>query len=313
MNTNVTIVMYHYVRDVNITKFPRIKARSIKEFENQILYFKAHYNIISIDQLLLAITDKYELPPNAAMFSFDDGYLDHYINVLPLLMKYKIYGSFYPCGKAIYEGIVMDVNKIHFILASVNDTSILIDEVFHLIDINRKEYKLKSNEYYYNRLGVSSEYDNADVMFIKRLLQRELVVDLRKKLINKLFNKYVTRDEAGFNEELYMNKGHIKEMIACNMHIGSHGYSHEWFDNIGYIEQYQDIQKSINVLSSLGVNTQHITMCYPYGAYNRDTLEILVRHKISLGFIVKNKLADIRFDNPLLIPRYDTNKFPIIT
>ena len=36
----VTIVMYHYVRELNQTKYPRIKALLKSEFENQLRYFE---------------------------------------------------------------------------------------------------------------------------------------------------------------------------------------------------------------------------------------------------------------------------------
>ena len=311
MSSRVTIVMYHYVRNVNRTPFPGIKARSVEEFENQILYFKKYYNIISIETLLSAIYDTDTLPLNPVLLTFDDGYLDHYTNVFPILKKHNISGCFYPSGKAIDENIVLDVNKIHFILASVNNLSVLIFDIFRLLDKYRKEYELKSNKHYYDNLNKPNKYDTGDIIFIKRLLQRELDRDLRERIIDILFTKYVTCDEKDLSEQLYMNRNHLAEMVNNSMHIGSHGYDHFWLNTIDRDEQEKDIEKSLKFLMSLDIKSQNWSMCYPYGAYNQYTLELLKQYECKIGFIVKDEAADINQVDSLLLPRYDTNSFPV--
>ena len=310
MNSKVTIVMYHYVRDVNNTAFPKIKARSIEEFENQVKYFQKYYSIISVDQLLWAMYDNYGLPDNSLILTFDDGYIDHYIYVFPILKKHKISGCFYPCGKSIDDKVTLDVNKIHFILASVENPLVLVNEIFVLLDKYREEYNLKSNGFYYDKLSKPDEFDTGDIIFIKRLLQRELVEDVRIKIINELFKKYVTGDERAFSEELYMNRNHLTEMIDSDFHIGSHGYNHYWFNTIGQNKQEVDINKSLSFLKSLGINTQNWTVCYPHGAYNEHTLGILKKYGCRIGFTAENGIADITQDNPFLLPRRNTNNFP---
>ncbi len=49
MTNQLTIIMYHYVRDVEKTKFPGIKARSVNQFINQLKYLKNNYNVIPTD------------------------------------------------------------------------------------------------------------------------------------------------------------------------------------------------------------------------------------------------------------------------
>ena len=311
MNTRLTVIMYHYVRDVKNTAFPEIKARNIKEFENQVRYVCKHYNIISIDELLSAINHNEQLPPNPALLTFDDGYVDHYTNVLPLLIKYNISGCFYPSGRAIDDKIVLDVNKIHFILASVKDLRLLKSELFRLMDEYRNEYNLESNENYYNALHKPNAYDCGNIIFIKRLLQRELPVDLRVKIVGSLFEKYVTSDERGFSEVLYMNKEQLSEMLNYKMHIGSHGYDHNWLDTLSENEQKNEIIKSLAFLKHIGVQRDLWTICYPYGSYASETLHIVTKLGGQIGFVVQGKKADLSMHNRLLLPRLDTNQLPV--
>ncbi len=60
-----------------------------------------------------------------------------------------------------------------------------------LIEINKLKYKLFDFDYYYSKLANSSRYDSSEVRFIKGLLQFELDEEIRSKIINILFDKYV--------------------------------------------------------------------------------------------------------------------------
>ena len=60
MKSNVTIIMYHYVRDLANSKYPEIKGLDTCLFVEQIKYLHKHYRIITIDELINCIYhDKY--------------------------------------------------------------------------------------------------------------------------------------------------------------------------------------------------------------------------------------------------------------
>jgi hypothetical protein len=50
----LSIVMYHYVRELRRSRFPGIKGLETDEFREQIAYIKKHYNVISGADLLAA-------------------------------------------------------------------------------------------------------------------------------------------------------------------------------------------------------------------------------------------------------------------
>ena len=39
MNSEVTVVMYHYIRDLKNSRYPNIKGMDIKNFKKQIKFF----------------------------------------------------------------------------------------------------------------------------------------------------------------------------------------------------------------------------------------------------------------------------------
>jgi len=102
----------------------------------------------------IIINNKKELNDNSLLLTFDDGYKDHFEYVFPILDELGIQGSFFPPAKAIMEHKMLDVNKIYFVLASVKEKQQIILDIFSELSNFRKEYPLKSNEYYFGKLAV---------------------------------------------------------------------------------------------------------------------------------------------------------------
>lgn len=124
------------------------------------------------------------------------------------------------------------MNKIHFILASESDKSIITSEIRNELNKYRRDHNLESFEFYYDKLAKANRFDTADVIFIKRLLQVELDEPLRKIITNNLFETIVGIDEGSFSRELYMDVEQIQCMNRHGMHIGSHGYDHYWLGSL---------------------------------------------------------------------------------
>ena len=82
------IITYHYVRDFKNTKYPNIKGLDVKKFEFQIKYLISNYNILNPKEIYEIIERKNFFKKNDCWLTFDDGYIDHYDYVFPILEKY---------------------------------------------------------------------------------------------------------------------------------------------------------------------------------------------------------------------------------
>lgn len=306
----VTIIMYHYVRDLKNSRYPDIKGLDLALFIEQVDYLRKNYNIVSMEAVIDALENQGELPPKAVLLTFDDAYAEHFTNVLPILYNRKLQGSFYVPAKAICENIVLDVNKIHFILASAPDTDDLIKKTFLEIGKFRKDFQLESDDFYFKKLAVANTYDPKEVIFFKRLLQKELPEELRNIITNNLFQTFVGMEESVFSRELYMNKEQLQCMILNGMHIGHHSYDHYWLNALSEEKQRIEIEKGCDFLKDLGVNMKNWTMCYPYGGYDESLLRILKEYNCKLGLTTKVSIADLAIDGRLELPRLDTNDIP---
>lgn len=309
MQRLLTIVMYHYVRDLKRSRYPQIKGLDKAKFEEQIAYIKNHYHVISGAELMDAIVEPGELPPRPLLLTFDDGYIDHFAEVLPVLRKENLPGCFFPPAKPILEHEVLDVNKIHFVLASSADPRKLVAYILKQVDIKRDRYGLSLSEAYWEKIAKPNRYDPAEIVFCKEMLQRELPSELRKKLIDQMFGLYVTRDETSFATELYMSIEQIRSIQSEGMYVGSHGYDHVWLNTLSPTQQELEIDQSLKFLKAVGASEDRWIMCYPYGAYDESLVTILKSRSCVAGLTTEVGLAQIHAD-PFTLPRLDTNDLP---
>lgn len=308
----LTIVAYHYVRNIKNSKHNRIKGLEINEFNTQLNYIKKNYTVISADDIFDFYLNNEKIPNNSALLTFDDGYIDHYVNVLPLLESNNIKGSFYIPASPIEKNIVLDVNKIQFLINAFKDIKLLINEIKDEINELKKTISIKEFEEYYNIFAVANRWDNKETIFVKRFLQKGLTRKLRSKLIHKLFIKYVSIDESEFSNNLYMNFSQIRDLKSQGHHIGCHGDHHLWWNLISNEEIHSEIDSSLKFLKKIGCDTSHWSACYPYGGVDKKCTKILSEKNCQFALTTKVGVSNLNLDNRLLLPRLDTNDLPTI-
>jgi len=310
MANKVSIITYHYVRNLKHSRYPQIKGLETELFKEQLAYILKYYNIIRMRDLFETLEGKKEIPENSLLLTFDDAYIDHFESVFPILEKLGVEGSFFPPGMAIQEHKVLDVNKIHFVLASVEDKKLLLENIYSLMDEYRNEFNLEPNGVMYNKLITKSRFDAEETAVIKKLLQKALPEKLRNIIVNNLFSRYVSKDEAAFSRELYMNNDQLKFMARRGMYIGGHGWDHYWLDTLSEDRQNKEIELSLKFLKTIGCDTSSWAMCYPYGAYDDSLIALLKKRGCKLALTAEVGIADLDSGNPFALPRLDTNDLP---
>jgi len=306
----LTIMMYHYVRDLPRTRFPQIRGLSTDRFEGQLEYLTKHYALCSPEDLTAAVRGEGVLPPNACLLTFDDGLSDHYTTVFPRLAERRIAALFCPVVRPIRERVVLDVHMIHFVLASGRDPRRLVDEALDLVDAHRTTLPLPDRETLYRICVAPSRFDPPEVSFLKSLLQRVLPAAVRTEICRALFQRYVTVDVASFAGELYMDLPQLCSLARHGMTIAGHGNAHDWLESLGPAEQLEEIQQTMALLAAIiGRRPTGWIMSYPYGSYSRHTLDLLEQAGCRVGLTTKVGLVT-DLATPLELCRLDTNDLP---
>ena len=273
-DNSINIVAYHYVREIKKSNFPNLKGIELNLFKKQLKFFKKNFSMISAEELnyLLSNKTKSNFKKPLMLLTFDDGYLDHFKYVLPLLSKEKISGCFYPPIQ-IFKKKILKVNKLQFILSVINDKKELIKKIINFL----KKKKIKINFLNKKRLHNHRipEYDDNETILIKKILYKETTENISNDICDTLFKKYIKTDQSKFSKNLYMSISNLKELENNNMHIGSHGTNHIMFNNLSDPKQKNEILKSLIFFKNNNIDIANISLCYPWGSYNKNSKKIL--------------------------------------
>ena len=296
------------MRPIIGSSYPNIKGLEVSGFKRQLEYFSKERSIVSTSDVLKAVEGDLSLPKNAVWLTFDDGYKDHFEYVAPLLEQYGFDGAFFPVSDCYTKNQILDVNKIQYILAVAETDDLLLenlrDEMFG------EGYGRSDWDNFWVSIDKSSRYDTENTIFFKRMLQRELPIEQRQKILSNLFERIVGRSEADLANELYMSESDLISLHRRGFTIGSHTASHRWLNSLSIDEQENEIVNSLGALESIRGDLDNWIMCYPYGEYNEDTLSILKEKNCALALTSKVGSADLSVQNKYELLRLDTNDFP---
>jgi peptidoglycan/xylan/chitin deacetylase (PgdA/CDA1 family) len=309
--TVLTIVVYHYVRSLAGSRYPRIKGLDVEAFDAQLDYIGRHYTVCSMRDVLRAQRGERALPPHACLLTFDDGLADHFTVVFPRLMTRGWSGVFFPPVRVVTVDRVLDTHKVQLILACADDHVTLARRVREMVEHARRQSDIPSANTLWQQYAQPSRFgDPAEVVFVKRVLQRGLPDDVRTSITARLFEEYVGVKESTVARELYLDREQLRCMLMQGMDVGGHGAEHLWLDALDRRAQAKEIELTRAFLDDLhGGRHADWTMCYPFGAYNAETLELLTQAGCAFGMTTRVGLVhDLR--SPLELPRLDTNDLP---
>jgi peptidoglycan/xylan/chitin deacetylase (PgdA/CDA1 family) len=98
-NIRLPILIYHHV--LNTSSMPDTLFVTPQELESDFKYLSENkYNTITMDTLIQYVHNNKSIPDNPIILSFDDGYLNNYVYVFPLLKKYGFNAVFSIIGNS---------------------------------------------------------------------------------------------------------------------------------------------------------------------------------------------------------------------
>lgn len=252
-------LMLHDIRDISLNFFPK---------RYQFPYF---YTIKEFEELLIKFepTSFNEKDNHKYIYSFDDGLIDHF-HIAKLLFKKKIKAIFFIPSSPVLEREMIDSHKIQFILAS-NNEEIILSELLRII---KTEFDIQDD--YLDSFKESKWKNNIwtnEMIFITRILREFKTSFERKLLIDRLFTKFVTRDEKDFSGDFYLNLKQVEEISNMGHIIGGHGYKSLDLRFCKNSEIKRELFNSDKFISKF--NSQIKLYAYANGGFNDYAIEIL--------------------------------------
>lgn len=296
-----TIVFYHYVRDVERTPFPGIKALSVSGFATQLDWLQARFDVLDGPTFERAVLDGRPFDRPAALLTFDDGLVDHYEHVFPVLRSRGLGGIFFVSGATLGAAPrLLNVHRTHFLLSHLGAERFAAEVGAAL---EAEGIAVESSQ---DRQGVY-RYDEAPDIRIKRVLNYEAPYPVVERVLSSVFERHLG-DSVSFARSLYLSAPQIGEMARGGMTFGFHTESHPVLSGLEPAEQRAQLAAGPRLIQDL-TGQATTSLCYPYGfthTYNADTLAVLEECGYSMAFNTARREAVIGHDHRFELPRFDT-------
>jgi peptidoglycan/xylan/chitin deacetylase (PgdA/CDA1 family) len=289
-------MMYHYVRDPGdaAEAGSGIPGMTFRAFESQLDDLSTQHTFVTWRDVRTALQEDKPLSRSACLLTFDDGIIDHYLNVFKVLRARKLSGLFFILDRCEGHGLVLG-HKIHFLLAKLGLARFRA-AIWEKLNPAQQERFLQAEKQYQRKYPPTST--ERQINLLKAVLQRELSneVDL---ILSELFEIHIG-SESEIARSYYLTADQIQEMSAAGMHFGGHSRSHPWFDWIDAQARTAEIKASAEWLRQF--ESGPWAFAYPYGGVSKDSPELLKKHGFIAAFTTQTQL---RHSDPFFIGRLD--------
>ena len=102
----VPVLMFHSIGMGSIPWIWSELSESVETFEKVLAgLVKNGFRTVSLQDLYDHMSGERRLPDNSIVLTFDDGYLDNWVNAVPLLRKYGMRGTVYVTPEFVQDGL----------------------------------------------------------------------------------------------------------------------------------------------------------------------------------------------------------------
>ncbi len=278
------VVMYHYIRDLPRSRFPRIRGLLTDDFRIQFATLCGQYEMATLESALAFLDGTYEPPRDLCLLTFDDGLKEHLTDVTPLLAERGVQGLFFLITRCLEEGHVADVHQNHFLMAELGFAA--YQQLFRerLRDLH------PSWECGDCRAGAERTYrwDSPDVADFKYLFNFLLPTTMRADVLESVFAETLG-DPTEFARELYVTWEEARSMQSSGMLLGGHSHHHFPLAKLGNADQGQDFESCTSLLRANVERQERWPFSYPYGkpgdSVDELTMRLTEEHGYCCGFV----------------------------
>jgi peptidoglycan/xylan/chitin deacetylase (PgdA/CDA1 family) len=253
-NRKVAILRYHAVVDPqnNFYASPGICIAE-RDFERHVRYFTRRYRVVSLDEVVAAIRTGRNLPTNAVVFTFDDGYADNYC-AAEILQRHKATGTFYLTVSCIDRAEPFWLFEVTYLISKASQPVLQlryggVEVDLGLSDANQKQIAIRE-------VVRSIKSNNRDI--------REMIREqIRQQLPCEEFREAADRVMLTWDQ--------VRQMLRDGMTFGGHTMTHLNLPNADPPDAQQEIADSREALEKkLGVPIRHFSVpnSGPYPYYN---------------------------------------------
>lgn len=232
------VVYYHLISDSKFDFFNGLVV-SKKKFEEDVNYYKKHYEVITFRDIQ-RYKDEGKSLKKCLIITFDDGYKENFRNVTGILDKHNVKATF-------------------FMNSSTIDNRALMwrDALTHLSD-RTPETKLEG----FKKGVLFPKDEQFDILGSTKNMH----LNKLEKEIDILWNDVtgVSQQDFAMRNNIYVSTEDLKSLIHDGHEIGVHSNKHPNFSTLSELEGIEEIETAYKYFESK-LNYQPISMSFPFG------------------------------------------------
>jgi len=277
-------LVYHSVAPVPPPYLKHIyPIKTPEDFERDLVYLKAHFELIGYPELVERLRAGTKGRPNAVLLTFDDGYRECFTVIRPLLRKHGLSGVFFVATDFIDNRAMFYRNK----------ASLCIEAV-----AQRPEEGLQAVFEQLNRTcGLQLSDKPAFIRWMRGLnyRQRSLVDEVCTLL-------QIDPQQVLQTARPYMTGEQIKTLAEEGFTIGAHSRGHPKFNLLSREQIEAEILASCQAIQEI-TQQDEVPFAFPFSAYGVDRrllARLVARHR-RVGYLFDSK--GFRRDAPFIVNR----------
>jgi peptidoglycan/xylan/chitin deacetylase (PgdA/CDA1 family) len=279
----LTVLAYHRIIDwqtPDFTDYEPVVSASPELFERQMEYVAQNFNVIDLDSLQAYLFNNKPLPKRPLLITFDDGYLDNYLNAYPVLKRYG------------FPAVI-------FLISSRmdNPSRLWWDECGYCFRFTQKTDAVLP------LIGEQSWTTLEDRRSVREQLMRRLKQipdEAKQEAVQQMREALAVESD---NEKLFMNWDQVREIVGNGISCQPHTVTHPIMTRVSFEEQKRQLVESrARVRAETGLAAD--AFAYPNGRledYNAETMQALREAGYTTAFTL----------SPGPIPLEEARRYPL--
>ena len=258
LNSAPSVVTYHGILPPGYQMLhPALDGHlvSLVAFKAQIELLRSKYHLISLAEFLMWSDGKIDLPRHSVLLTCDDGLLNTFSEMLPVIQALQVPFLFFITGASAsdarsmlwYEALFLWLwkrRKINIQVSGMGENYVTED--------------FSQNLSIWRRLIT-------DLSSFEAVRRDQILQDLRTQLgISKNWESSYSHNEALRRRFFMMNTAEIREVAAAGVAVGAHTLSHPMLSEMSDSAAYRELSDSRSKLEIV-LGRPVLSVAYPFG------------------------------------------------
>lgn len=239
---DVYVVNYHSIARVDVDPYiNRNLYRTSAEFEDDVKYYKGHFNVLNAVDLLDILSSGKKVTKDALVITFDDGLAINYEYQYPILKKHNVTATFFLCSAFVGNRDMHYGRKANLLRQTMAQRG---------EDLNQRvqEYLVEHGIFKGN-----VDRSLSAIGYHSRFHLEEIA-----RMVGVDFHAFLAERRP------YLDDNQVREMISCGFTFGAHSVDHPNYAELSQAEQVDQTLKSMQHIVDR-FDLDYRLFAFPYG------------------------------------------------